>query len=67
METFAANKSYFRKTFFWKDERRGFASAASRVNFINVLQAVYARADPKSAKKYSQVDSLFALLGSAHM
>jgi len=35
------------------------------VNFINILQADFTHADPKSAKKGSQVVSLFlALLGS---
>jgi len=35
------------------------------VNFINILQAAFTCADPKSTKKYSQAISLFALLGSA--
>jgi len=33
------------------------------VNFINILQAAFTRADPKSAKN----TVFFALLGSAHV
>ena len=36
----------------------------SGVNFINILRAAFMPADPKSAKKDSQVNQLFALLGS---
>ena len=35
------------------------------VNFTIILQAAFMPADPKSAKKTSQVKQLFALLGSA--
>jgi len=37
------------------------------VNFIKILHAAFTRADPKSAKKYSQAISPFALLGSVHV
>jgi len=43
-----------------------FFTPTSGVDFINILQAAFTCKDPGSAKKYSQVDSLFfALLGSA--
>ena len=35
------------------------------VNFSNVLQAAFTRADPKSEKKQLNVTVFFALLGSA--
>jgi len=35
------------------------------VNFINVLQAAFACADPKSVKKTVKLSIFFALLGSA--
>ena len=37
----------------------------SGVNFTNILQAAFMRADPKSAKKCSKIKQHFALLGSA--
>ncbi len=37
------------------------------VNFIKVLRAAFARADPKSAKKTVKLSVFFALLGSAHI
>jgi len=40
-------------------------SLLSGVNFINILPEAFTPDDPKSAKKYSQAVSLFALLGSA--
>ena len=39
----------------------------SGVNFTNILQAAFTPADPKRAKKDSQVKQLFALLGSARV
>jgi len=36
-----------------------------RVNCINILQAAFTRADPKSAKKTVKPSSFFVLLGSA--
>jgi len=39
----------------------------SGVDFTNIVDAVFMQADPKSAIKYSQVLSLFALLGSVHV
>jgi len=41
-----------------------FARRRSGVNCINVLSAAFTLTDPKSAKKYSQVVSLFALFRS---
>ena len=38
---------------------------APGVNFTNILCAAFTHADPKSAKKTSQLKQLFALLGSA--
>jgi len=38
---------------------------ATGVNFTNVLQADFRRADPKSAKKTVKLSSFFVLLGSA--
>ncbi len=35
------------------------------VNFINVLQAAFAHADPKSVKETIKLSVFFALLGSA--
>ena len=35
------------------------------VNFTDILRAAFTRADPKIAKKDSQLKQLFALLGSA--
>jgi len=35
------------------------------VNFINILRKAFARADPKSAKRYWKLDWLFNHLGSA--
>jgi hypothetical protein len=32
------------------------------VNFISILQAAFMRADPKTAKSYCQLDSLFCAL-----
>ena len=37
------------------------------VNFTNILQAAFKRADPTSAKKTVKLSSFFALLGSAHV
>jgi len=37
------------------------------VNFINVLQAAFTPADPKSAKKTVKVTAFFALSGSARL
>ena len=37
------------------------------VNFTNVLQAAFTRADPKSAKKTVKLSCFFALLGSARV
>jgi len=37
------------------------------VNFINVLQAAFAHADPKVKKRQSIQQLLFALLGSAQV
>ena len=37
----------------------------SEVNFINILRAAYMLAHPNSAKKDSQVNQCFLLLGSA--
>ncbi len=37
----------------------------SRVNFINVLQAAFARSDPKDAKKTVKLTVSIALSGSA--
>ena len=39
-------------------------TTAAGVNFINILCAAFMRADPKSAKKDSQVKQRFELLGS---
>jgi len=36
----------------------------SRVNFINIQQAAYAHADPKSVKKTDNLTVFFALSGS---
>jgi hypothetical protein len=47
------------------DHKKSFSDLVSGVNFINILEAAFTRAYPKSAKKYSQAVSLFALLGSA--
>jgi hypothetical protein len=38
----------------------------TRVNFTNILPAAFGCADPKSAKRLSSHQCLFALLGSAH-
>ncbi len=37
------------------------------VNFIKVLRAAFVRADPKSVKRYWQLNWIFTLLGSAHV
>ena len=37
------------------------------VNFTNILQAAFTRADPKSAKKTVKLSSFFALFGSGHI
>ena len=37
------------------------------VNFTNILQAVFTRADPKSAEKTVKLSSFFALLGSSRV
>ena len=42
-----------------------FYSNKPGINFTIILQAAFTHADPKSAKKDSQVKQLFALLGSA--
>jgi len=44
--------------------RKTFMKWRPGVNFINILQAPFMRANPKSTKKDSQIVSLFALLGS---
>ncbi len=44
--------------------RTSFTGLPPGVNFINVLGAAFTRADPKSAKKDTQVVNFFALLGS---
>ncbi len=36
------------------------------VNFINIIQAAFARADPKSAKKTDNLTVFFAISGSTH-
>ncbi len=35
-----------------------------RVNFIIILEAIFARADHKSAKRHQLIDCLYAFLGS---
>jgi len=40
---------------------------SSGVNFTNVLRAALKRADPKSIKRYYQLDLIFMLLGSTHV
>ncbi len=37
------------------------------VNFINILQAAFARGNPESAKKINNMTVFFAPLGSAHV
>ena len=37
------------------------------VNFTNILQAAFTRADPKIAKKTVKFSSFIALLGSSHV
>ena len=40
------------------------SSVVSRVNFTNILQAAFTRADPKSAKKTVKLSSFIVLLGT---
>jgi len=47
-----------------KAVRKTLMKLSDGVIFINVLQAAFVHADPKSAKNDSQVISLFALSGS---
>ena len=41
--------------------------SAPGVNFNNILQAAFRRADPKSAKKTVKLSSFVALLGTARV
>jgi len=48
-------------------EKHGLVGLTPEVNFTNILQAAFMRADPKSAKKLLNWTVFFALLGSGQV
>jgi hypothetical protein len=51
----------------WVIAAKFFFHRFAGVDFINILQAAFARADPKIAKNIDCFNAFFALMGSAHM
>jgi hypothetical protein len=47
-----------------KTKKKSFIGSAQGVNFINVLREAFAPVDPKSVKRYWQLDWILMLLGA---
>jgi len=54
-------------TVWMKSAKKALILTLPGVNFVNILQAAFVHADPKSSKKNINLTVFFALLGSAHI